>query len=152
MTPELLHAKNVIVQGITGNQGSFHALVMQASGTNIVAGTSPTKAGERLDKIPVFADIKSIKANGIRIDASVIFVPAANAKSAIVEAIDEHVPLIVCITEGVPVHDMLYIKQYMKGKKVSSYWTQYPRNSYSRHPSPWYYSCSIFAARRYGNH
>lgn len=115
MTPELLFPKNVIVQGITGSQGSFHTNAMLAAGTNIIGGTSPSKAGESVHGVPVHKTIADI-AQKSSIDASVIFVPAAFTKAAILEAIDANIPLIVCITEGIPIHDMLYIKQHMKGK------------------------------------
>lgn len=109
----LSNIKNVIVQGITGSQGSFHARAMREAGTNIVAGTSPNKAGTTVDGIPVYASIDEIL-NSYEINATVIFVPAAYAKGAIMEAIDANIPLIVCITEGVPVHDMLSIKQRLQ--------------------------------------
>lgn len=115
MTPDIFLARNVIVQGITGTHGSFHARAMKAAGTNIIAGTSPNKAGSTVDGISVYATITDIQADS-DVDISVIFVPAAYAKSAIIEAVDASVPLIVCITENIPVRDMLYIKQYMKGK------------------------------------
>lgn len=114
MTPELLHAKNVIVQGITGTHGTFHTRTMRAAGTNIVAGTSPNKAGQTVDGIPVFSTIAGIQNAGLAPDASVIFVPAAFAKSAIIEAITAKIPLIVCITEGIPQHDMLQITQHLQ--------------------------------------
>jgi len=118
MTPELLCGKNVIVQGITGSHGAFHTRAMVASGTSIVAGTSPTKAGTDLDGIPVYATIANIQADMV-VDISVIFVPAAHAKAAIIEAINANIPLIVCITEGVPIHDMLQIRQHLeKGSSV----------------------------------
>lgn len=110
MDNALLAGKNVIVQGITGSQGSFHTRAMVAAGTNIVAGTSPNKAGQNFEGIPVYQSIADLQQD-FRVDASVIFVPAAFAKGAILEAINAKVPLIVCITEGVPIHDMLYIKQ-----------------------------------------
>lgn len=110
MTEELLTGKNVIVQGITGSHGSFHTRAMVAAGTHIVAGTSPGKAGHDVDGIPVYNSIGDIQAD-MRVDTSVIFVPAAHAKGAILEAIAAKVPLIVCITEGIPIHDMLQIKQ-----------------------------------------
>lgn len=115
MTPGLFTAKNVIVQGITGTHGSFHTRAMKKSGANIIAGTSPTKAGMVIDDIPVYATIVDIQRDH-KVDVSVIFVPAPHAKAAIVEAIDANIPLIICITEGVPIHDMLYIKHYIKGK------------------------------------
>lgn len=116
MNFDLLTTKNVIVQGITGTHGSFHARAMTRSGTNIVAGTSPTKAGTTVDNIPVYASIADIKRDH-QVDVSIIFVPATYAKAAIIEALNADVPLVICITEGVPVHDMLYIKLYMKGKR-----------------------------------
>ncbi len=118
MTPELLAGKNVIVQGITGSHGTFHTRAMAAAGTNIVAGTSPNKAGHNIDGIPVYDSIANIKKD-FAVDISVIFVPATYAKGAIIEAIHAQVPLIVCITEGVPIHDMLQIRQHLeKGRSV----------------------------------
>ena len=113
MNEQLLSAKNVIVQGITGSQGSFHTKAMLAAGTNIVAGTSPNKAGKAIEGIPVYKTISEIKTNH-EVDASVIFVPAPHAKAAIMEAINAKIPLIVCITEGIPIHDMLQIKQHIE--------------------------------------
>lgn len=115
MDSSLFSASNVIIQGITGSQGAFHTASMIAAGTNIVAGTSPNKAGQIIDGVPVYASIADIKKKH-QVDNSVIFVPAAHAKGAIIEAIDAEVPLIVCITEGVPVHDMLFIRHYLEGK------------------------------------
>ena len=113
MNNSLFSGKNVIVQGITGSQGSFHTRAMVAAGTNIIAGTSPNKAGQDFEGIPVYQSITDLQQD-FRVDASVIFVPAAFAKGAILEAINAQVPLIVCITEGVPIHDMLYIKQQIR--------------------------------------
>lgn len=110
MNPELFSAKNVIVQGITGQHGTFHTGAMREAGTRIVAGTSPTKAGTKVDNIPVYPSIAAIQ-QAMPVDASVIFVPARFAKSAILEAIDAAIPLIVCITEGIPVHDMLEVRK-----------------------------------------
>lgn len=102
--------KSVIIQGITGSHGSFHARAMREYGTNVVAGTSPNKAGESVDGIPVYRTVRDIQAEH-EVDATVIFVPASAARGAIFEAIDAHIPLIVCITEGIPVHDMLAVRQ-----------------------------------------
>lgn len=115
MDSSLFTSKNVIIQGITGSQGQFHTRSMVAAGTKIVAGTSPNKAGTDIDGIPVYKTIGEIKQNH-HIDTSILFVPAAHAKGAILEAIDAQIPLIVCITEGIPIHDMLQIKQYLAGK------------------------------------
>jgi succinyl-CoA synthetase alpha subunit len=116
MNNQLFTAKNVIIQGITGGQGSFHAKAMKAAGTNVIAGTSPNKAGQIVDDIPVYGSIKDIAVEH-SIDISVIFVPAPFAKAAILEAITAKIPLIICITEGVPIHDMLQIKQRLAGEK-----------------------------------
>jgi len=116
MRNSLFAAKNVIVQGITGSQGQFHTRNMVAYGTNVVAGTSPTKAGTEMDAIPVYATIKDIQRD-MPVDTSVIFVPAAFAKSAIFEAINAEVPLIVCITEHIPVHDMIAVHEKLKGSQ-----------------------------------
>lgn len=113
MNEALLTGKNVIVQGITGSHGAFHTRAMVAAGTSVVAGTSPGKAGQDIDGIPVYNSITDIQAD-MAVDTSVIFVPAAHAKAAILEAIAAKIPLIVCITEGIPVHDMLQIKQQLE--------------------------------------
>ncbi|HPQ82281.1 MAG TPA: succinate--CoA ligase subunit alpha, partial [Candidatus Saccharimonas sp.] len=115
INPSIFTGKNVIVQGITGTHGAFHTRNMLSYGTNIVAGTSPTKAGTMFDDtIPVYASIADIQKER-QVDISVIFVPAAHAKAAVLEAIDAKIPLIVCITEHIPVHDMLQISQHLKG-------------------------------------
>ena len=113
MNESLLIGKNVIVQGITGSHGAFHTRAMVAAGTSVVAGTSPGKAGQDIDGIPVYNSIIDIQAD-MAVDTSVIFVPATHAKAAILEAISANIPLIVCITEGIPVHDMLQIKQHLE--------------------------------------
>lgn len=111
MSPDLFTAKNVIIQGITGTHGAFHTRAMLDTGTHIVAGTSPNKAGETVHDVPVFKTIKDIQDVGVKTDISVIFVPAPFAKAAIIEAIESHIPLVVVITEGIPVHDMFIVKQ-----------------------------------------
>jgi len=114
MNPEILFGKNVIVQGITGSHGSFQAKAMIDAGTNIVAGTSPNKAGETIHDVPVYSLIQDIQKD-FSADCSVIFVPAKFAKGAIFEAISSKIPLIVCITEGIPIHDMVKVKQKLAG-------------------------------------
>lgn len=113
MTPQLFTGKNVIIQGITGKNGRFHAQNMLNYKTHIVAGTSPNQAVSEVHGVPVFRTISDIKKR-FAIDISVIFVPAPYAKAAILEAIQVQIPLIICITEGVPVHDMLEIKQKLR--------------------------------------
>ncbi len=113
MTPQLFTGKNVIIQGITGKNGRFHTRNMLDYKTHIVAGTSPNQAISEVHGVPVFRTIDDIKKR-FAIDISVIFVPAPHAKAAILEAIQAQIPLIICITEGVPVHDMLEIKQKLR--------------------------------------
>ena len=113
MTPQLFTGKNVIIQGITGKNGRFHARNILDYKTHIVAGTSPNQAISEVYGVPVFRTIDDIKKR-FAIDISVIFVPAPHAKAAILEAIQAQIPLIICITEGVPVHDMLEIKQKLR--------------------------------------
>ena len=113
MTPQLFTGKNVIIQGITGKNGRFHARNMLDYKISIVAGTSPNQSSSEVHGVPVFRTIDDIKKR-FAIDISVIFVPAPYAKAAILEAIQAQIPLIVCITEGVPVHDMLEIKQKLR--------------------------------------
>lgn len=108
----------VIVQGITGRDGSFHTAKMKAYGTNVVGGTSPGKGGQTVDGIPVFNTVKeAVKATGA--NTSVIFVPAAFAKDAMLEAADAGIKLVVCITEGVPVLDAAYAYRYITDRGAS---------------------------------
>lgn len=109
----------LLVQGITGNEGLFHTQQMLFYGTNIVAGVSPGKGGEWVldGKVPVFDTVK----NAIEVTAantSVIFVPARHAADAIYEATDAEINLVVCITEGVPVQDMMRVKEFLRTKQT----------------------------------
>ena len=107
----------VIVQGITGRDGSFHASKMKEYGTHVVGGTSPGKAGQEVDGIPVFNTVKdAVAATGA--NTSIIFVPAAFAKDAMLEAIDGGIQLLVCITEGVPTIDAVEVQRYARVKGV----------------------------------
>lgn len=99
----------VLVQGITGKEGSYHALRCREYGTRVVCGVSPSKGGQNLEGIPIFESVKEAKREH-RVDASLIFVPAPFAFDAMMEAIEADIPLIVCITEGVPIHDMLKVR------------------------------------------
>ena len=105
----------VVVQGITGRDGSFHAAKMKDYGTQVVAGTSPGKGGQEVDGIPVFNTVKeAVEATGA--NTSIIFVPAPFAKDAMMEAADAGVKLIVCITEGIPVMDAVVAHQFIRMK------------------------------------
>ncbi|MEO0132891.1 MAG: succinate--CoA ligase subunit alpha [candidate division WOR-3 bacterium] len=107
----------VIVQGITGRDGSFHTQEMLKYGTKIVAGVTPGKGGEEVSGVPVFDTVKEAKQE-TKANVSIIFVPRAFAPDAIYEAIDAELELVVCITEGIPVHEMLKIMNYLEGKKT----------------------------------
>jgi succinyl-CoA synthetase alpha subunit len=109
----------LLVQGITGNEGLFHTQQMLAYGTQVVAGTRPGKGGEWVldGKVPVFDSCKeAVEATGA--NASIIFVAAAFAPDAIFEAADAGIPFIVCITEGVPVQDMMRVREYLDQKQI----------------------------------
>ncbi|MDQ2723489.1 MAG: succinate--CoA ligase subunit alpha [Actinomycetota bacterium] len=115
----LTKESKVIVQGITGGEGTKHTRRMVASGTNIVGGVNPRKAGSDVDGIPVFATVaEAMKETGA--DVSVIFVPPAFAKAAVIEAIDAEIGLAVVITEGIAVHDSAGFWAYNveKGQKT----------------------------------
>jgi succinyl-CoA synthetase alpha subunit len=109
----------LLVQGITGNDGLFHTTQMVTYGTNVVAGVRPGKGGEWVldGKIPVFDSVK-LAAEATGANATVIFVPARGAPDAMFEAADAGIPLIVCITEGIPVQDMMRVGNYIDQKKV----------------------------------
>lgn len=103
----------VLVQGITGKEGSFHATQCKAYGTNIVAGVTPGKSGIEVEGIPVFNTVEEA-VNQTNANCSLIFVPPPFAADAIVEAADAGIELIICITEGIPVKDMIPVKYYLK--------------------------------------
>ncbi len=107
----------LLVQGITGKEGQFHTRACLEYGTQVVAGVTPGKGGQQMDAVPVYNTVSdAVQASGA--DASMIFVPPPFAADAIMEAADAHVPLIVCITEGIPVMDMMRVKNYIKDKPV----------------------------------
>ena len=110
----LVHERtNVIVQGITGRDGSFHAGNMLEYGTRVVAGVTPGKGGQKVDGIPVYDTVEECRANHA-VDATVIFVPARFAGEAIKEAADARIPLIACITEGIPLMTTLSLYHYVR--------------------------------------
>ena len=104
----------VLVQGITGGAGSFHAKQMMEYGTNVVAGVTPTRGGEKFEgKVPVFDTVaRGVKETGA--DTSCIFVPPPGAADAILEAIDAGCSLVICITEGIPVMDMIKVRKVLE--------------------------------------
>lgn len=107
----------VIVQGITGSTALFHTKQMLEYGTQIVGGTSPGKGGMEVEGVPVFNTVKdAVEATGAT--ASVIYVPAPFAADAIIEAVDADLALAICITEHIPVLDMVKVKRYMEGRKT----------------------------------
>lgn len=105
----------LLVQGITGKEGSFHTLRNKEYGTNVVAGVTPGKAGQDVDGIPVFDTVAdAVRTTGA--NTSMIFVPARFAAEAILEAADAGVDLVVAITEGIPVRDMAEVHAYLEGR------------------------------------
>jgi len=107
----------VVVQGITGKEGSFHATQCKAYGTQVVAGVTPGKAGQDVEGIPVFNTVHdAVKKTSC--DTSLIFVPPPFAADAILEAADAGIRLVICITEGIPVNDMVKVKRALAGRDV----------------------------------
>ena len=110
------HSTKVITQGMTGETGTFHTEQALAYGTQMVAGVTPGKGGQTHIGLPVFDTVaQAVEATGAT--ASVIYVPPPFAADSILEAIDAEVPLIVCITEGIPVMDMVKVKRALDGSK-----------------------------------
>lgn len=109
-------ASRVLVQGITGREGSFHAERCIQYGTNVVAGVTPGKGGEMfMDKVPVFNSVR-LAVDETQADVALIFVPPSFAADAILESADAGVGLVVCITEGIPVRDSIMVTRYLEGK------------------------------------
>ena len=115
----LTSSSRVVVQGMTGAEGQKHTRRMIASGTNIVGGVNPKKAGQTIDfdgaSVPVFGSVKEAM-DQTGADVSVVFVPPAGTRAAVVEAVDAAMPLVVVITEGVPVHDTADLFSYAQAK------------------------------------
>jgi succinyl-CoA synthetase alpha subunit len=107
----------VLVQGITGSVGAFHTKQMLEYGTKIVGGVTPGKAGSKIEGVPVFNTVlDAVRATGA--NASVIYVPPAFAADAICEGFDAGLDVVVCITEGIPIIDMVKVKRFMEGRKT----------------------------------
>ena len=115
----LFDTPTVLVQGITGRHGAFHAKGMLEAGTNIVAGVTPGKAGEEIHGVPVYNSVSDARVAHPTLDTSVVFVPAAFAKNAVIEAIDAGIQQVIVITEGIPVHDALVVHQYAEKHSVT---------------------------------
>lgn len=111
-------ASRVVVHGVTGREGSFHALRNLAYGTKVVAGMTPGKGGSEVGGVPVFDTLRhAVAATGA--DTSLVFVPPAFAVDSLYEAADAGIRLIVCITEGIPVHEMLRAYNYLRSRGVT---------------------------------
>src|ERR1700751_5312721 len=107
----------LVVQGITGSAGAFHTRQCMEYGTNVVAGVTPGKGGQKFDdEVPVFDTVAEARRE-TGCNVSMIFVPAAGAADSLLEAVDAGVEIVVCITEGIPVMDMMRVKAQMAGKK-----------------------------------
>lgn len=107
----------IVVQGVTGDAGRVHTKQMLEAGSSVVAGVTPGKGGTAVFGVPVFDTVKeAVEKTGAT--ASIILVPARNAADAMIEAIDACLDLVVCVTEHVPVRDMMLVKQYLKGKRT----------------------------------
>ncbi len=115
MSVLLKKSTRLLVQGITGTEGSNHTRLCMAYGTQVVAGATPGREGQEVEGVPVFNTVaKAVQETGA--NASIIFVPAAFATDAICEAVDAGLPLVVCITEGLPPADMVQVRAYLKDK------------------------------------
>lgn len=109
----------VVVQGATGREGSTHTLAMLKYGTNIAAGVTPGKGGEKIDRVQIYETVKQAKEAHPEINTSIIFVPAPFTADAVYEALDSEIKLIVAITEKIPVHDSLEFVNFARSKGVT---------------------------------
>jgi succinyl-CoA synthetase alpha subunit len=107
----------VMTQGITGKSGSFHTRMCREYGTQMVAGVGPGKAGQDFEGIPLFNTVRDAK-EGTKANVSIIYVPPPFAADAIMEAVDADLDLVICITEGIPVLDMLEVRSFMEGRRT----------------------------------
>jgi succinyl-CoA synthetase alpha subunit len=115
MAVYLTEKNRVVVAGLTGNQGSFYGLRNRAYGTNIVAGTNPKKAGENVDGIPIYANMKDAVAH-VQADTAFIIVPASIAGASVLEAAEAGIEFIVCVTEHIPAHEQALVYNTLKDK------------------------------------
>lgn len=115
----LFNSPTVLVQGITGRHGAFHTKGMLEAGTNVIAGVTPGKGGELVHDLPVYNSVAEARTVHPDLNTSVVFVPAAFAKSAVIEAIDAGLRQVVVITEGIPVHDALVMHEYARKHNVT---------------------------------
>ena len=121
----------LLVQGITGREGSFHTTQMVEYGTNVVAGVTPGKKGEQVAGVPVFDTVADAVAE-TGANTSIIYVPARFAPDAIYEAVDSGIEFVICITEGVPVNDMVPVYPSREGQRCPVDRPQLPRTDHSR--------------------
>jgi succinyl-CoA synthetase alpha subunit len=110
-------ATKLVVQGLTGSEGRFHGLRNRSHGTNVVAGVTPGKGGQEVEGIPVFDTVAEAVSEG-GANTAMVFVPAPFAADAMYEAIDAGIETLICITEGVPAHEMLRIHAFIQGRGV----------------------------------
>ena len=108
----------LVVQGITGREGSFHATRNKSYGTNVVAGVTPGKGGDSVDGIPVFNSVRDA-VDEVGANTAMVFVPARFAADAVFEAVDAGVTTVICITEGIPAHDMLRVYNYIRPRGIT---------------------------------
>ena len=111
-------ATRLVVQGITGREGSFHAARNKAYGTNVVAGVTPGKGGTDVEGVPVFDTVRDAVA-ATQPNTAMVFVPARFAADAVYEAVDAGIETVICITEGIPAHDMLRIYNYIRPRGIA---------------------------------
>ena len=129
----------VLTQGITGATGQIHTRACKQYGTQMVGGVVPGKGGTDFEGIPIFDTVEQAR-NATGANATVIYVPPPFAADAILEAVAAGIELVICITEGVPVLDMVKVKRYMRGSHKPPDWPQLPRGDHARRMQNWNYA------------